>query len=100
MARALPGNKPSTPVHSLPVARSNARTGHITMRVGSHGFYQTSAEGFDYLLGEYLPASPAGLRDTIQRLSDEMGQDIDYSDLRTITECLMVLAELRGMATN
>jgi hypothetical protein len=76
-------------------------TGHITMRVTTHGWFQTSAESFDRLMAEYLPASPAELRDKLQRYADEnFGAGIDYSDLTTVTECLMVLAELRGYATN
>lgn len=78
-----------------------APAGHIAMRVTTHGCYQTSAESFDLLIAEYLPALPAELRAKLQRYADEeFGAGIDYSDLTTVTECLMVLAELRGYATN
>ncbi|WP_031513670.1 hypothetical protein [Streptomyces sp. NRRL F-5123] len=75
--------------------------GHVRLRVTTHGSFQTSPESFDRLMAEYLPASPAELRAKLQRFSDEQhGSSIDYSDLTTVTECLMVLAELRGFATN
>ncbi|MFJ7414657.1 hypothetical protein ACIQWZ_28235 [Streptomyces sp. NPDC098077] len=76
-------------------------TGQIRLRIAVHGYFQTSAESFDQLIAEYLPATPSDLRARLQTLSDEeYGEAIDYSDLNTVTECLMVLAELRGLATN
>jgi hypothetical protein len=99
MAKALPGNKPS-PAPSPHVARSNARPGHIAMRVASHGQFQVSAQSMDHLIETFLPARVEELRSHLQRFSDDMGQGIDYSDLTTVTECLMVLGELNGMATN
>ncbi|MEU5403732.1 hypothetical protein ABZ348_31085 [Streptomyces sp. NPDC005963] len=74
---------------------------HIRTYIPGRGQYQTSAERFDQLIAEYLPASPASLRAELQRLSDEEhGGHIDYSDLATVTECLLILGELRGFATN
>ncbi|MEU9605441.1 hypothetical protein [Streptomyces sp. NPDC048057] len=71
------------------------------MNVTTHGQFQTSAEGFDRLIAQYLPASVESLRAQLQKFSDEEhGAGIDYSDLTTVTECLLVLAELRGFATN
>ncbi|QJD50722.1 hypothetical protein SEA_ISSMI_76 [Streptomyces phage Issmi] len=79
-------------------------SGHIAMRITHHGWYQTSAEHFDQLLAEFiagtLPQSMEGLRAELQRISKDDGWDIDYSDLTTVTECLMIFAELRGLATN
>jgi hypothetical protein len=75
-------------------------SGHIAMRITSHGWYQTTAERFDQLVAEYLPASVGDLRAQLQGISNDEGWDIDYSDLTTVTECLFVLAELRGYATN
>jgi hypothetical protein len=85
---------------STNVARNNARTGHIAMRVASHGFYQMSAESMDRLMEMMLPSRMTELRDHLQKMGDDMGMGIDYSDLSTVTECLMILGELNGMATN
>lgn len=75
--------------------------GHVRMYVTSHGQYQTSAENFDKLIAEHLPASIESLRAELNRLAnEEHGLGIDYSDLTTVTECLMILGELRGFATN
>lgn len=68
----------------------------ITMVVGKHGQFQTSAGSLDSLMERYLPASPTQLRAVIAQRSEI----VDYDDLTTITECLMVLAELDGLATN
>ncbi|WJN62614.1 hypothetical protein [Streptomyces phage phiScoe1] len=75
--------------------------GHVRMYVTTHGQYQTSAERFDQLIAEYLPASVESLRAEVDRLgNEEHGLGIDYSDLTTVTECLLILGELRGFATN
>jgi hypothetical protein len=75
--------------------------GHVRMYVTNHGQYQTSADRFDQLIAEYLPASVESLRAQLQKFSDEeFGGGIDYSDLTSVTECLMILGELRGFATN
>lgn len=75
--------------------------GHVKLYIQRHGSYQTSAERLDHLIATYLPASVEELRSKLQHFSDtEHGAGIDYSDLRTVTECLMVLAELHGYATN
>ncbi len=75
-----------------------AFTDYITVNITGHGTYQTRAGALDLLIGRYLPASVAELRAKIEEKSD--GMDIDYSDLSTVTECLMVLAEYDGYATN
>ncbi len=68
----------------------------VSMTVGVHGHFETSAEGFDYVLGRYLPASVGELRSIIC----ERSPGIDYSDLIAVSQCLMILAELDGFATN
>ncbi|AVO22564.1 hypothetical protein PBI_PAEDORE_81 [Streptomyces phage Paedore] len=73
-----------------------AATDRITMNIKGHGQYQTDAEHFDMLMARHLPASVEELRAQIQERTTE----IDYSDLATVTECLMVLAEYSGYATN
>lgn len=42
-------------------------------------------------MSRHLPASVEELRAKLQERVE--GTDIDYSDLQTVTECLMVLAE-------
>ena len=74
-----------------------ADTDNITISIRGHGEYQTTADGLDMLMYRYLPASVSELRAKIEQRS---GGEIDYSDLHTVTECLMVLAELDGCATN
>ncbi|MFJ3775243.1 hypothetical protein ACIPX0_26465 [Streptomyces sp. NPDC090075] len=76
------------------------RPGHVEARITTHGWFQTSVERFDQLITEYLPATVEGLRAQLQQIAADDGSDIDYSDLTTVTECLLVLAELRGFATN
>jgi hypothetical protein len=71
-------------------------TDPIRIHIAKHGWFQTTAYRFDLLIERYLPASPQGLRQQIEERSPE----IDYSDVHTVTECLMILAELDGYATN
>jgi hypothetical protein len=95
----------------------------ITINIKTRGQYQTDAHHLDALIYEYLPASVADLRRQIAAaygvgcqghydddfaLTSGVGigepayceDSCAYSDLTTVTECLMVLAELRGYATN
>ena len=77
------------------------KPGHVSIYIAAHGAYETSAASFDALMTEYAGTPLPRLRADIQKLSDEQhGGGIDYSDLRTVTECLFILAELSGMATN
>ncbi|AFU62049.1 hypothetical protein phiHau3_71 [Streptomyces phage phiHau3] len=80
-------------------------TGHVRLQIAAHGQYQTSVDSFDLLLSEFisgaLPQSVDALRAELQRVSDEeFGHGLDFSDLSTVTECLLIFAELRGLATN
>ncbi|ANZ13334.1 hypothetical protein ACH4YO_40660 [Streptomyces noursei] len=61
-----------------------------------HGWYRTRAGAFDLMIMRYLPASVQDLRAKIR----ELNPDANVDDLQTVTECLMILAELRGHATN
>lgn len=71
----------------------------IRITIEGHGQFQTTAEAFDLVMSRYLPASTASLRTLVnERMHQAHG--LDYSDLHTATECLMVLAELDGFATN
>lgn len=71
---------------------------NISIHIHGHGWYQTSAERMDLLIERCLPASVAGLRQQIIDRGDYPAGH--YDDLHTITECLMILAELDGFATN
>lgn len=83
------------------IINTRTKPGHVALYIPAHGSYETTPEALDELMAEHLPDSVAGLRRKIQKHSDEeMGQDIDYSDLKSITECLFILAELHGHATN
>ncbi len=64
--------------------------------VPGHGAYTVRPEALDVMLARYLPASVAQLKERITERSDDQGGGIDYSDLTTITECLIVLAEYDG----
>lgn len=75
-----------------------AHTDTITMIVGNHGEFQTDAAHFDLLMVEYVMGGQGF--DSLMREIGELSPDVDYGDLTTISECLMVLAELRGYATN
>jgi hypothetical protein len=81
--------------------RSHQDPGHVALYISKHGQYRTDLASFDALMAEYADTPLPKLRADIQKLSDEHhGGNIDYSDLRTVTECLFILAELSGMATN
>lgn len=81
--------------------RSTRKTGHVSLQIAAHGAYETDIASFDGLLAEYGTWSLEKFRSEIQCLSDEEhGGGIDYSDLRSVTECLFIMAELSGMATN
>jgi hypothetical protein len=62
---------------------------------GEHGQYQTRVAELDLMIMRYLPASVEDLRDLIR----ERQGDPDYN-VSTVTEGLMILAELDGYAIN
>lgn len=73
------------------------RTVHIVSAIIEyHGYYQTTPENFDLAMQKYLPASIESLRALLNELNERNGNEIDYSDLKTITECLFVLSEYDG----
>ena len=75
-----------------------AITDKITVNITNHGQYQTDVNHFDLMIGRYLPASPYELRQKITERSDY--PEGHYDDVYTVTELLMILAELDGFATN
>lgn len=81
--------------------QTRSKPGHVALYIPAHGQYETDTASFDALLTEYGTWTLPRLREAVQKLAtEEHGMDIDYSDLRTVTECLFVMAELSGMATN
>ncbi|MCC3766465.1 hypothetical protein [Streptomyces sp. UNOC14_S4] len=91
----------------------------ISITITGHGDYQTRAGALDLMICTYLPASVDQLRQKIVEMTGEGcegHESLDgtignvvfcdgscvaaYRNLKTFTECLMVLAELNGHATN
>ncbi len=75
-----------------------AITDKITINITGHGQYQTDANHFDLMMAKYLHKSPCELRQQIEERSDYPPGH--YADVHTVTELLMILAELDGYATN
>lgn len=97
----------------------------ITLEIRQRGQYQTTAHHLSELIAEYLPASVESLRKVIRAFAGDgceghadddetlmsgvsIGESTScdgscvqtYRDLQTVVECLMVIAEFRGYATN
>lgn len=77
----------------------------ITLQ-GEHGTYQTRVGALDLMIQRYLlgvpdgpPASVTDYRDALQEEIRERQGDSTYT-VTTVTEALMILAELHGHATN
>lgn len=75
-----------------------AKDSKITLIVGGHGQFETTFELFDSLMAEYAVFDVFMLHVEIKELVGDQGYEV--SDLTTRIECLMILAELRGLATN
>jgi|ERR1017187_5358839 hypothetical protein len=60
-----------------------------------HGTFTTTGLGLDLVIAEQLPASPNGLREV---LADRC-PDIDYSDIHSATEALVMIADMDYPAT-
>jgi hypothetical protein len=96
-----------------------SESGVISVRVDGYGEYATTVEGLDLMIGKYLPASPRDLRARVREMYGEdrcqghIPEDVgDFSTFgesvycdgrcriestpKTVTECLMVLADLHG----
>lgn len=81
-------------------------TGPVTVSlqfpVPGHGAYKVRVEALDVVMARYLPGLVMDgslvreLKERINERSDAQGGGIDYSDLTTVTECLLVLAEYDG----
>ena len=69
----------------------------ITLGIPGHGRFRTSAYRLDMVMRKYLPASVLELRNHLSQEASNNGMESNtYEDLQTVTECLMVLAELSG----
>lgn len=66
----------------------------ITLQ-GEHGQYQTRVSALDLVIARYLPASPNDLQEEIRERTGDPERTV-----ATMTEGLMILAELDGYATN
>ena len=66
----------------------------IAITIEGHGVFATTAGGFDRAIAHYLPASPYGLRQKIDRHENNTFAPGHYDGLITVTEYLMVLAHL------
>ena len=78
-----------------------SKPGHASLYIAAHGAYETSTASFDQLLADYGHLNVVKFKALVQKLSDEEhGGGIDYSDLTSVTECLFIMAELTGWATN
>jgi hypothetical protein len=75
-----------------------AVTDTIKVNIKGHGHYQLSVAGLDRVITAYLPASVSQLRDEICKTNG--AEPREYADLVTVTECLVILGELHGYATN
>jgi hypothetical protein len=60
----------------------------VIARVPGHGAYAVPPHALDRAIARYLPASPAGL----QNIATER-TGIDYSDVETVAELLVILAD-------
>lgn len=74
---------------------------YIRAEIPGRGLYTTTAEALDELIAEKAPFSLPSLKREIRHVArEELGFDDEYlasvAGLNTITECLLVLAELTG----
>lgn len=69
----------------------------ITVRSKRHGTYQCEAASLDIMIMRYLPATLAELN---VMLNERHGTEPGYFEAQSLTEALMILAELDGYATN
>jgi hypothetical protein len=73
------------------------RHGTIRAEIAGHGQYETTFQAFEMVQASYDKVSLARL---YEMLKEEHGDpEYDTSGL-TRTECIMILSELRGHATN
>jgi hypothetical protein len=56
----------------------------------AHGTFTTTGLGLDLVISEQLPASPNGLREVLA----ERCPEIDYSDIHSVTEALVMIADM------
>jgi hypothetical protein len=60
-----------------------------------HGTFTTTGIGLDLVISAHLPASPNGLREVLA----ERCPDLDYSDIHSAAEALVMIADMDYPAT-
>lgn len=73
-----------------------AMTDRVSVTLTGHGRVSVTTGAMDRTIARYLPASPFGLRQKIDTHEKNGYKPGHYDDLLTVTEYLMVLAELDG----
>jgi hypothetical protein len=69
----------------------------IAATIPKHGLYRLTSGRLDLAIRRYLPASSNELLNLVMRRAPEMGMDPEgFNDLRTVSECLFILAEWDG----
>lgn len=79
------------------VRRTGVPHGHVRAEITGHGQYQCTAKALDALLERYWDTPVSRLYEEIK---DEQGDPYYETDGLTKVEAIMILAELRGHATN
>jgi len=69
--------------------------GIVAIYVPAHGYYGSTAADVDALIARYLPASVDELRALLYERAESY--EIDYSDVRTKIELLLILGEYDGV---
>jgi hypothetical protein len=62
----------------------------------AHGTFTTTGLGLDLVLSAHLPASPNQIRAELASRCP----DIDYSDIHSVTEALVMIADMDYPATS
>lgn len=71
--------------------------GRIGINIPGRGWYETHPGSLDKVIAAYLPATPQQLRENLRERGSAMDAD---TELLTVTEYLMIIAEYEGLATN
>jgi hypothetical protein len=69
--------------------------GIVAVEIKSHGRYRTTAADLDALIREHLPTS-LGVEQLWARADEITGGTVDYRDVTTLTEMLLIIADLSG----
>lgn len=69
----------------------------IEAEIEGHGRFGTSGLGFDLMIERYLPNSVVGL---VALIHEKNGHEVDYSDVESVSELLLILAQIDGYAVD